>query len=129
MDPYNHAIDMTEMKRKLSSLEQFMPNEDPIVCSFAAEWAKRMNYKLDPEGAYYSASLLLFEMKRGVTGYPDFPLPSSLIGQPSYCLLILRSMLDRIIRAVSPKSFADAFDAVEVNEKARSTYLPSLPSS
>ena len=115
------AISTEEIITKLRNLKEHMPGEDGFTYDFGAYLALRIegHPKINPMGFNTVMQLTLYDLEKGVSGFPAKPVPHSLSGMPSTVYVIMEMNTLRIARAVCPSDFADKVDQVytEIHKK------------
>lgn len=101
------AIATEPIKQKLRELPKYMPKADEVLCRFASFLADRIGSdELVPEGFMITAELALYDLNKGISGFPNKPLPSNLVGYPPQIYALLGMSVPRIAKAVCPEDFA-----------------------
>jgi hypothetical protein len=124
------AIDTTEIKEKLANLEQYMPEMDKTIYTFAKYLGERLNDHLFPEGMNLQLELVMCDLAKGVDMHGK-PTPHSISQLPSPFYSILRMYSESIIDVVAPGYFAREFkqvykDTHELAKKRSEEYQDNL---
>jgi hypothetical protein len=101
------TLSMEPVKAKLKNLREHMPDQEDVVYDFASYLADRLNSELVPEGFYMASQLVLYDLQKGVSGFPSNPIPSSLAGYPPQMYAFLNMYVSQIADAVCPPEFAE----------------------
>lgn len=97
-----------EIKAKLKSLEQYMPNEDKSVYALGSYLADRLKTPaIAPPGIVNAANLMMYDLMHGVSGFPSTPIPAKLTGYPNAVYIALSMRIPHIIEAVCPAEFTE----------------------
>jgi len=100
------ALSMEPVKSKLRDLETHMPGQERVIYEFGAYLGERLSEELVPEGFYMTAQLVLHDLKKGVSGLPEKPIPNHLAGYPPFLYTVLSLSIVQIAEAVCPPEFA-----------------------
>ena len=100
------AINTDDMKEKL---EDISISDDPgdLIQDFCKFLSKRLKDELEPLGFAIGCHLALSDIKTGIDGYKQKPIPSKLVGHSSAIYTVLQMRFPDIAVAVCPKDFAD----------------------
>jgi hypothetical protein len=113
-----NAISMVEVKQKLRNLRKYLPDQTDFVYDFASYLAARLNPILAPVGFNLTTETVLYDLRKGVSGFSDEPIPSNLIGYPTQMYAVLGAFtIPQIVDVVCPKEFAE--EVRKVQEEVR----------
>lgn len=113
------ALSMEFVKAKLKDLRKHMPDQKDVVYDFASYLADRLNPELVPKGFYMASQLVLYDLQKGVSGFPSTPIPSRLAGYPPQIYALLNMYVSQIAEAVCPPEFAEGVKRMEAEVNKR----------
>lgn len=93
------VISTEDMKERLRSLADHLPDEHPAVHAFGPYVADKLNERAEPHGFVLSAHLALDELRSGECSGP-------LAGYSSHVYAFLRLSVPAMARAACPAEFA-----------------------
>ena len=113
------ALDMNQVKQKLTNLRDYMPNQHESVYEFGRLLSERLNPTLVPIGFNLTAEQLVEDLRKGVDSYSGKPIRGKLAGMPKQLYAIWGMFIDQIAEAVCPEDFAQGVKEIrkEIREE------------
>jgi hypothetical protein len=105
------ALEMNDIRSKLTNLKQYMTGEPDIIYEFGRFLAERLNPRLTPEGFNLALELAMHDIQTG-TGYTGKPITHALTGYPQIVYASLGTRLNDIAKTVLPEEFYKKFEDV-----------------
>ena len=97
---------MDEAKEKLRELNKYLPMEQDLTYEFGRLLSEYLNPQLVPEGFVLGCYLLINDLQKGVDGFTQDPIRSSLVGMPPIVYNMLIWDISRIAEVIFPEEFA-----------------------
>ena len=89
-----------------------MPGEPQFTYNFGNYLATRLNPEISPMGFNVAFQMTLYDLRTGVNGFTQKPVPHSLSGMPAAVYAVMERNIPRIAKAVCPTDFAEKVDQV-----------------
>lgn len=106
--PVTEAISTVEIKEKLNNLKNYLPNAPETIWQFEYFLSGRLGKKILPEGFFMAASLALYDLQKGVSGfYPYEKIKGPLVGLQPVIYELLSDWIPIIAKAVAPDPLAE----------------------